>query len=487
MIRKGLALFVVLAFSFLHSQMPAAADVAANAPRARLANFWVSAAMAESRRPFVYICRHSSAEIFALNADTGSFAGALKLAGNPNDYASLTLSLDETLLYVPLTDTKKLQIISLADFQTVGIIDLGISVASIAPGYDGNLYVADERDLYRVNPSQDGAHRLSEIPSYYWPLLKTDPTGRRLFLANTAVTGGGPRIYEFDISPTGLTPTAVHLESQGAADFELDLDNNRIYCSGMAGADVWNTVSRTTDYLIMDAPYAGSNVAFRPESSFVYASSATRIRRFDKATGIVDTTFNVGVMPEATLRRSLYITPEGRIFYAMLGSINVIGLASFGELPTPAPLPDPAFSAWALASSLQGANASPTADPDGDGIPNYAEFAFASDPMRAASADPTMKPTRAAIVPLNEATVLTITYPRLRPGVSSIMSYRVEAARELFPNYWRPAGEWEFPLVRLSETPIDQTNYEWVTERVDVDTRDRAAIYVRVRAVLSGQ
>src|SRR2546430_17603182 len=137
MIPKG-QLQAWIVFTIVAFGIPLRGDVPVGAPRAQLSGFVVGESIAETKRSYVHFLRANAGELYTLDTDSGNFVAATKLAGIPGYAATLCFSLDETLLYVPLTSAQKIQIISLATLSTVDIINVGIAARSLAPGFDGN-------------------------------------------------------------------------------------------------------------------------------------------------------------------------------------------------------------------------------------------------------------------------------------------------------------------------------------------------------------
>ena len=92
-----------------------------------------------------------------------------------------------------------------------------------------------------------------------------------------------------------------------------------------------------------------------------------------------------------------------------------------------------AFSAWALAAQLTGADALASADPDGDGQTNFAEYVFNTDPKSGNQSPGTV----------NQETIegqawLTLNYRRWDDRISAGVIYSAEGSAEM--SSWSAAG-----------------------------------------------
>ena len=112
------------------------------------------------------------------------------------------------------------------------------------------------------------------------------------------------------------------------------------------------------------------------------------------------------------------------------------------------------YDAWAMVSGLSGLDAEPDADPDRDGLQNYAEFALAGSPT---VADRELTATRLALSA--DGSSLEFTYRRRTDGA---LDYTVERSRDLL--------SWEtVAAVELSINPTAEGDEaEAVTVRVPV-------------------
>ena len=85
------------------------------------------------------------------------------------------------------------------------------------------------------------------------------------------------------------------------------------------------------------------------------------------------------------------------------------------------------YNDWILKTALSGSDADPMADPDGDGVCNFSEFAFAMNPEIPDA------PTNSALIALSLEDQLLYRVSNLRDGVE----YRVETSTDLLSNSWK--------------------------------------------------
>jgi hypothetical protein len=146
-----------------------------------------------------------------------------------------------------------------------------------------------------------------------------------------------------------------------------------------------------------------------------------------------------------------------------------------------------AYSIWAINHALAGDAAAALADPDGDGIPNFAEFAAGSNPSVHAACDSTARKPAVTTVDSDGATYLHVAYPRLRAGTTDLVSYRLLFSPTMAFGTWRLAGTTDYPTQTVSITPIEHTDLDWVTERLLVPLATKAGVFAQAQAVYNGQ
>ncbi|HEY6228987.1 MAG TPA: hypothetical protein VI282_17845, partial [Verrucomicrobiae bacterium] len=274
---SNLLSFCVSASLFLTTTTRADVDVAG--PRAVRSGIKVAETIAETKRNYVHMIRDGMGELYTLDTDTGQFVAATKLRGAPSMGASMCFSLDETLLYVPLPSSQKVQIISLATLSTIDVINVGIPVASLAAGFDGKLYAAAGDSLYQVDPKFGGSAPIGGTLYLYAPYIKSDPSGKRLFVMERGLSGGSEMLQEFTIvgGYRGVKPATTHFTvKENDKDFELDLENDSIYATagGVYGINLWRVSTRSESFWPYGEPY-GTGVAHVPGSPYVYGSAGT--------------------------------------------------------------------------------------------------------------------------------------------------------------------------------------------------------------------
>jgi uncharacterized delta-60 repeat protein len=125
-----------------------------------------------------------------------------------------------------------------------------------------------------------------------------------------------------------------------------------------------------------------------------------------------------------------------------------------------------AFDSWAVAAGLTGLAADPTADPDGDGLRNLAEFHLGTDPSSAAS----RARFEVSTLRVGDQDYPTVSYVRRRDraGLTTV----VRAASTL-------AFDDDLGAVEVSVTPLDATS-ERVVLRSAAPSGSRSAQFLRV-------
>lgn len=514
MIPKAGKLQFLCVASFLLLASPIRGDVDVSAPRAVRSGMKVAETIAETKRNYVHMIRDGAGELYTLDTDTGQFVAATKLRGAPSMGASMCFSLDETLLYVPLPSSQKIQIISLATLATIDVINVGIPVGSLAAGFDGKLYTTDGDALYQVDPTFGGSRFVGDASFLYSPYLKADPAGRRLFLMERGLSGGGEMLEEFTIvgGARGLKHAATHFDGKANdKDFEIDLENDSLYATagGVYGINLWRLSTRSQSFWPYGEAY-GTGVAHVPGSPYVYGSAGLkRIRRFEKSTGVPDATFDIAGDPWF-VDRSLQVTPNGNVFYGTdtfgngSSSIGVLGIASIAPLPTPVPAVDAGADRTLpteLSAILPNAVWSKLSGPGpveftsvANGV--RADFSFGGTyVLRAAtSADPNAnsdrvtlevlaRRPRATMTDSSGTKYLEVTYPRFRAGTRPGISFHLTVSTNMAAGSWHIAGEAGYPVQTISQTPIDQTDLEWVTDRLLTPLAEKSAVFVKTEVV----
>lgn len=120
-------------------------------------------------------------------------------------------------------------------------------------------------------------------------------------------------------------------------------------------------------------------------------------------------------------------------------------------------------------------DAADQADPDGDGVPNLGERAFATDPNDASDRfTPEVR-----FIEINEAKHLAITFRRLKDPAAHGLIYRVETSQSL------TADSWNDDPHHLVEHSVDSSavDYDLVTVRMLTPMSANQAAFIRVRIV----
>ena len=126
---------------------------------------------------------------------------------------------------------------------------------------------------------------------------------------------------------------------------------------------------------------------------------------------------------------------------------------------------------YAMSKGLNGANTAPTADPDGDGLDNYGEWAFGSDPTRSDSflSNTTLTSTTISTQGFRFAHRRLVDYQNL--GVT----YRYAVSPDLVN--WHYTNPTAVSTVPLANSP----GYEAVELQIpDAETANQTRLFVRV-------
>ena len=311
----------------------------------------VGSSIARLDTNFIHIIDQTNNCLLTFDTDTGTFVSSIRLRG-PAGFTTLSgpdrmaFSTDGDLLYVPLTSSQKLQVISLTNLVTLDIVPLTVRPASVAAGFDGMAYVLADGGITTIDPTT-GEDVGCVSNSWHSPLLKPNLSGTRLYVMEQGLTGGSSKIDEFAIVPNSLPMyvTNHYHTKQNDKDFVIAEDIGWLYATGggLYGIGAWDMTNRTESFWPLNAAY-GAAVAMFPNDQFVYCASVTlppRIRRFDRLTGAVSATFDLDG-DAGILVRSLQVTPNGRVFFAREGrSIGLIGAtALITNLPATAEVVD---------------------------------------------------------------------------------------------------------------------------------------------------
>ncbi len=112
----------------------------------------IGESIAETQRNLVHVIDRTHDRLLSIDTDTGGVVASTGLLGAPDVGALMSLSLDGTTLCVPLSSSGKLQFIRLSDLTTRDVVSTGIVPDSTAYGADGQLYIASQGGIFKVDP-----------------------------------------------------------------------------------------------------------------------------------------------------------------------------------------------------------------------------------------------------------------------------------------------------------------------------------------------
>jgi len=288
-----------------------------------VAPFNFASGLAQPANNLIHIVDSTSDRLLTLNTESGAFISSVRLLGKTAS-SLMTFSVDNQLLYVPLNSAQMLQVISLANLETLDLVPLSVVPGSLAAASDGKIYTIVNGQIAKIDPAT-GQNLGTVNRNFFGSIIKANTSGTRLFIMELGLSGGGPMIDEYAVTPGVPEYVAGHFNSKANdKDFVIAEEINTLYSTsgGVYGIGVWDMINRTYQFWPFDVPY-GAAVAIVPNGPYVYgasaASSDARIRRFDKITGAVAETYDIvasGRGSGSVLDRSLKVTPNGAIFYA---------------------------------------------------------------------------------------------------------------------------------------------------------------------------
>jgi hypothetical protein len=147
--------------------------------------------------------------------------------------------------------------------------------------------------------------------------------------------------------------------------------------------------------------------------------------------------------------------------------------------------PSSPFDQWAAAAGLLGSDATPSSDPDADGVPNLLEFAMAGDPRRGDSA-PSL---RAATVRVTGEDFLAATFPVRSGAVFSAGSASVDGFTCKVEGSLRNLESWNASVAEWSPALADglpalPAGWNYRTFRLTEPAASHAAGALRFRVAL---
>jgi hypothetical protein len=238
------------------------------------------------------------------------------------------------------------------------------------------------------------------------------------------IAGGNSRLINL---PSGT------LNCTGSALFSYYNDGNKLVNEGtmVLGNPVarqtmhWGFQQTASGTLVMEI--AGPNAA-TPEFDSLLSHRAVELA------GTLAVTKVAGYQPA-----------DGAGFEVLTGTGGVIGkfttvLApdlkveyTAGAVTMRAATPGMTYGEWVSAEGLAGANALATADPDGDGVENFLEYAFHTNPKQ-----PSPPPVTSSIVTVENEQWVTVHYRRWQDRIDAGMGYYPERSADLAT--WSPGG-----------------------------------------------
>ena len=259
-------------------------------------------------------------------------------------------------------------------------------------------------------------------------------------LSTPAGEGSVTRAWPGGASPF---PAVVLTASSEGAEVEVTALRVRAAASSsgalaaIAGVSLFEDVDRDGAWSAPDRPLSDplAPAAFSgPDSIAAIALAGARIHPDESRNWILRLHPADGVAPSGSVQFEVAdANAVDEIYWEPLGHAGVAAVFPLRSATlTSGATADP-LAAWRAGHGLpadgsgDGANA---ADPDGDGLPNLAEYALGSSPVDATDA------ARPAIARLSSPTRLTLTYARLRADIT----YTVEATTDLGTVAWSAAG-----------------------------------------------
>jgi hypothetical protein len=268
-----------------------------------------------------------------------------------------------------------------------------------------------------------------------------------------AVTGG-------DVSDS-LAPGAVAFRGEvggntGATAFFVELDLN-------GNIKVWSHGA------LLDSVPVGQNTGVLTAS---FACTG-----FTTTNPVTVTVFFNGQLVDINTVDTNSVT---RTFYWNQNNANYIGLSArasnFAQMDNLAirtlPLVNDLVEQYAMSYGLTGTNTAPSADPDGDGVSNFAEWAFGGDPVAPDAYIASFRGIQ--VLPGND---FRFEYQRYRNYAAVGLQYRYFISQDLVN--WTETT----PNVLATEVNEDKTDYELVTlELPPAVTAGKTNLFLRIMA-----
>lgn len=256
------------------------------------------------------------------------------------------------------------------------------------------------------------------------PDLGTFTTGSPL--STNLAAGGGIGPYVWNVAPDSALPAGLALSSDGQLRGTLTGTE-----SGTFEVEVSDAMDKSATRIFsvnVVLPLAIQTSFFEPATAGTFFASMLEGRG---GTGPYSWSLLSGSLPDglalgADGLLAGYPGSSGASFFEvrLVDGVRHEVTRGFDFLVAPAP---DLFAEWADTLHWDGADSSPDADPDGDGMPNFAEYALGTDPLSA-----TDRPS-VLIVPLAGSEHLSITFRR---AADPDLLYQVLASDDLVA--WDP-------------------------------------------------
>lgn len=256
------------------------------------------------------------------------------------------------------------------------------------------------------------------------PDLGTFTTGSPL--STNLAAGGGIGPYVWNVAPDSALPAGLALSSDGQLRGTLTGTE-----SGTFEVEVSDAMDKSATRIFsvnVVLPLAIQTSFFEPATAGTFFASMLEGRG---GTGPYSWSLLSGSLPDglalgADGLLAGYPGSSGASFFEvrLVDGVRHEVTRGFDFLVAPAP---DLFAEWADTLHWDGADSSPDADPDGDGMPNFAEYALGTDPLSA-----TDRPS-VLIVPLAGSEHLSITFRR---AADPDLLYEVLASDDLVA--WDP-------------------------------------------------
>jgi PKD repeat protein len=295
-------------------------------------NFRMGRMVADPVRDVVYVGDETDARVLAVDTDLGRTVAGQALTSVPG---ALAVSVGGDRLFVAEPRAFQIQVLSLPGLVPVGILPVGFEVDNLVATANGHLFVTTPASfgasVIEELDAQTGAV-LGSLPTQYLsPLLRTDPSGTRLYIReDDSGSGADGGIDAYDVGGAGPPAKTNTYPAQGQSnsqDFLVDEAAGRVFTidGGVYGVGVTDTATGTqTVWSFGGAPY-GIAVAALPGGP-VYGASGDGIFQFD-AGGVVRAQY---ATPAGVLGESLKVTPNGHLLYGNVTGDNASELGILG-------------------------------------------------------------------------------------------------------------------------------------------------------------